>query len=291
MRWTAGVVLGASALLGACATQAIGDEITIDSEKENGHVVRMVIDRMYEDGDETTRMCVFVPAGDEAAGALSCSGDDVRVIEFGGGHGRQIIIDGDVVFDEAEIRTLINERLAVVSERLAGMGDLHIEFVEEFNSEEFQREMTARQAEMAELHREMRLEFRDHREMTPEERAEFDAEMAEFAGEMREFDEVMAEMQAEVMVGLAEQLAELESRDIVMRRGSPGHHMRWFGGPDGDHMGRNIIRIEQDGIEHITIIEHGKDEDGNPRLVIRTTDPSSVEVIQIDADELRVLDE
>ncbi len=284
MKWMTTVVLGASAFLGACATQATGgeprgvderQEIIVTSDVGTTRVVRMVIETdSDDDGAETTRMCVFVPAGDVAGGALSCSGDDVRVFEFGSG---QQFVMGDSVVDGEEIRLLIEERLATVNERLSEEGDLHIEFIEEFeNSAEFRADMRELQEEMSELHRELRFEFRDFEGMSDEERAEFDAEMAEFQIEMREFEGEMAGLQAEVMAEVVGAMADRSEGD---------HRMRWFG--DDDQMSRNIIRIEQNGVEHITIIERNEDDDGNPTLVIRTTDPGSVEVIQIEPDELR----
>ena len=301
MKWMAGVTLGASCFLGACATSAIGEEsadrefnevevrreviVTNSSSGDGEHTVRMVIEG---DGDEERSfLCVWVPAGGESAGAISCPGRDVRVFEFGGPHGRQIVI-GDEVVDEEEIRRLVEIRLAEVNEQLANMDAWDIQVHEAFDNEEFQREMAVLEREMEQLHHELRFAPRDGEDMTPEERAEFEAEMAEFQAEMAEFQAEMHSLQAEVMAEVAAEMAALQAEGVYVRSAPHApdapHAMRWV--TDGGHMSRNVIRVNRDGREQVTIIENIEDEDGNPKLVIRTTDPSSVEVIQLDPDDL-----
>jgi len=249
------------------------------SNREDVRTVRMVVEATNDDHDETTGMCIFVPAGDEAAGALSCPGGNVRIVEFGDGHDRQFLV-GDEVIDDEEIRALVEARIAEVNAHLAERDAWEVEIVEYFNDEEFQREMSELQREMETLSQQLHFEYQSGGNMTPEERAEFQESMAEF-------QEEMMEMQADVMAEAAAAMAELRAEGIPVTPMPPHSDMSWFGG--SAHTGRvdrQVIRVERDGEQHVTIIEHSDDDDGNPRLVIRTTDPNSVEVVRIDADEL-----
>jgi len=238
--------------------------------------VRMVIDTPSPDAPDQPGVCVFVPAGDEAGGALSCPGGNVRVFEFGPDHGRQFII-GDEVINSEDFRALVEDRIAEVNDRLAESGTWDIEVLDGFDNEEFQREMEVLGREMERLQRTMQFEFQGQA-MTPEERGEFEAAMAEFRAEM-------AELQAEAMAEAAAAMAELRREGIPHAPDMPRAFTSWH--EDGRNRGRDrqVIRVERDGEEHITIIENSQDEDGNVRVTIRTTDPDSIDVVHIDADE------
>jgi hypothetical protein len=245
---------------------------------EAPRTVRMVVETTSDEGSEESTLCVFVPAGDEAGGALSCPGGNVRVFEFGGDHGRQFVV-GDEVIEEQEIRALVEARIAEVNERLADRERWDIEVVRGFDNEEFHRQMEALGREMEQLQQTMRFEFQTDAGMNAEERAEYQAAMAEFRAEM-------ADLQAEAMAEAASVMAHLREEGLPIVPQAPGASFNWFdGGPHSD-TGRQVIRINNNGDEHVTIIERGVDEDGNPKLTIRTTDPESVEVVGIDADEL-----
>jgi len=291
----------------ACAGTAMGDEapnadyeftestvIVTDEILEDGETrtVRMVVETApHVDGDDSS-LCVFVPAGDEAGGALSCPGGNVRVFQFGPGFGEQFVI-GDSVVSEEEIRALVAERIAEVNERLAEQQELRIEVLEAFSSEEFQRDMEELARDMEELHEDMRFEYGDVEDMTPEERAEFEEEMLEFHEEMAEFQVEMSELRveamaerAEALAEVAEEMAELRAEGIHVAPMPPMAPMTWFGGPHLDGHGRQVIEISRDGERQVTIIDREENEDGLPRIVIRTTDPSSVVVQRIDPDEI-----
>lgn len=240
--------------------------------------VRMVVETPSPDAPDQPGVCVFVPAGDEAGGALSCPGGNVRVFEFGPGHGRQFVI-GDEVIDSEDFRALVEARIAEVNERLAENGAWNIEVLDSFDSEEFQREMEVLGREMERLQRTMQFEFRGGMAgMTPEERAEYEEEAADLRAEM-------AELQAEAMAEAAAAMADLRREGIPVAPHVPSAFLNWR--EEGHHINRDrqVIRVERDGEEHITIIENSSDEDGNPRVVIRTTDPDSVEVVRINADD------
>gem|GEM_PF-1835056 len=238
--------------------------------------VRMVIDTPSPDAPDQPDVCVFVPAGDEAGGALSCPGGNVRVFEFGPDHGRQFII-GDEVINSEDFRALVEDRIAEVNDRLAESGAWNIEVLDGFDSEEFQREMEMLGREMERLQRTVQFEFQGQA-MSPEERAEFESAMAEFQSEM-------AGLQAEAMAEAAAAMAELRREGIPRAPDVPHAFTSWH--EDGRNRGRDrqVIRVERDGEEHITIIENSQDEDGNVRVTIRTTDPDSIDVVHIDADE------
>lgn len=238
--------------------------------------VRMVLEAPQPDEPNAPGVCVFVPAGDEAGGALSCPGGNVRVFEFGPDHGRQFII-GDEVINSEDFRALVEDRIAEVNDRLAESGAWNIEVLDGFDNEEFQREMEALSREMERLQRTMQFEFQGQA-MTPEERGEFEAAMAEFRSEM-------AGLQAEAMAEAAAAMAELRREGIPRAPDAPHAFTSWH--EDGRSRGRDrqVIRVEQNGEEHITIIENSQDEDGNLRVTIRTTDPDSINVVRIDADD------
>lgn len=238
--------------------------------------VRMVVEAPQPDEPDAPGVCVFVPAGDEAGGALSCPGGNVRVFEFGPDHGRQFII-GDEVIDSEDFRALVQARIAEVNARLAENGAWNIEVLDGFDSEEFQHEMEALGREMERLQRTMQFEFQGHT-MTAEERGEYEAAMAEFRSEM-------AELQAEAMAEAAAAMAELRSEGIPVAPAVPSAFFSWHEDDRHRTRDRQVIRVERDGEEHITIIENVADDDGNPRVVIRTTDPDSIEVVHIDADD------
>ncbi len=326
MKWSAGAALGASLFLGACATSAMGDEVFVSSGGEEETRIRMVIDEIH-DGEERTRMCVFVPAGgDEAAGAISCSGADFRVVEFG--DDGNVFFNGDTVISESEITRMVEERLVEFSERMAERGELHIEFQEmHLESQAFAEEMAELGREMEELHVELTLE-------SEEERAELEAELQELAREMEalnrqgfaadseemreqreEMEELRAEMaelamdqqniqrelwfenreemaelqaemaivRAEAMAEVAEEMARLEA-DGIFVRARDGEHA-WVS-ELGESMSflRELVIDDVDG--DVVIVERLSGEDGGPRIIIRTTDPSLVEVIQIDRGDM-----
>ncbi len=293
MKSKAAFTAAAALALAACTTGATGQEVTITDS--DGYVIDLedgesTIVRMVEtDGDEKyTRVCVFVAGDEDSVGALTCEGGDVRIVQFGPGEDRQIII-GDDVFNEEAIRELVESQLAYVSARMQEMGDWEFEYVNRFDTREFQEEMHELQEEMMELHREMSQRRHERYEMSEEERAEFEEEIAEFEEEMAEFQEEMAELQAEILVELAEEMAELHEEGIYVSPAPPvppHAGTSWFSdAPHYSSHNRQVIRVERDGEEHVTIIEHDEDDDGNLRTIIRTTDPSSVEVVEIDPHE------
>jgi len=248
-------------------------------EAEDVRTVRMVVEAPHADHDENSNLCVFVPAGNDAGGALSCPGGEVRVFEFGGDHGRQFLV-GDEVIDGEEIRALVEARIAEVNERLADSGAWNIEVIRGFDNEEFQREMEVLNREMTRLQQTLRFQFQGNEGMSAEDRAEYEEAMAEFQAEM-------AEVQAEAMAEVAAAMAEFHAEGVPVAPRAPRSEMSWFGGsPRTGHIDRQVIRVERDGERHVTIIEQSNDDDGNPRIVIRTTDPASVEVVRIDPDEL-----
>lgn len=324
------------------------------------NTVRMVIDRLHEDGTSGRQVCVWVPTEDNTGGALSCDGSDVRVFSFGGEDGEQIIIDGEVVSGN-EIRRMVEDRLAAVSDALAGMGNWEFEWVDEFfDSSEFEREMEDLSREMEDLQNQMEMDFRELAYMDDEERAEFQQEMREYEREMRDLAREMAELNSELRFEFIQERAdaEQEARELAMEREDLRHEMEtlrrtfeiesshgnvteqerrefeaemreldremarldrdqarlhpvpsvprvppippmtdapfgthWF--TNNNSTDRQIIRIDQsDGPSHMTVIETVRNEEGMPQIVIRTTDPGSVRVIEMDEDEIEAsLDE
>ena len=311
--------------------------------------VRMVIDTPSPDDLHEPGVCVFVPAGNEAGGALSCPGGNVRIFEFGSDHGREFVI-GDQAMNEAEIRSLVEARIAEVNARLAENGDWNIEVVEGFDSEQFQQGMEVLAQQMEELQREMEMAYQEFNPSNSDEMAEFQIYIQDFQSEMqdlaremsdlnfdlrfdfledwvdefndrrelqleraelaRELTERRRELQferrnldldEEDRVELAAELRELEQEMAALdaemsafdatrtlhpaapRAPQHGDNMRWFA--ETSSVDRQVIRVERDGEQHITIIENNTGSDGNPRVVIHTTDPEWIDVVHIDADE------
>ncbi len=323
MKWTAGAALGASFFLGACATSAMGDEVVVRTNEGNGQnrVVRMVVDDVNADG-EHTRMCVFVPAGsNETAGALSCSGADFQVIDLD--DGGNVFFSGDTVLSEGDLARMIEDRLAEINDRIAERGELRFEFQDlHLQSQEFAAEMEELAREMESIRIEFTAEFEEEREELQVEMQELAQEMeelhrqgfAEDSDEMRDLAEEMAELaremestQNEVWVEHRQELAELQTEMATARaeamaelaaemarhreRGvlfesTDGTHM-WINGPDNDT--RLRLHTESRWVsddDNLTVIERTTGDDGESRIVIRTTDPSRIEIIQVEPDEI-----
>lgn len=274
-------------------TEDNSTQIIIQSEDGDSTVIRMVIETNEEDRDEPA-ICVWVPSGEGSAGALSCPDGELRVFGFGPGHNQQIII-GDNVLDEDELRAIIELRIDAMHDRLGDMDDLHIEYVGRFDQQELQREMAEFQREIAEFQRNFRFEFSTGDGMDEEERADFDEEMREFAEEMAEFGREMAQLQVEAMAELAEELATLGHLGApavprvpgihLQRSNTLNSHIEW------DLSRRQLISTSRNGEKVLTLIEHTEDEDGNFSLIIRTTDASTVEVIEVDEETIRRYDD
>lgn len=323
MKWTAGLALGASFFLGACATSAMGDEVVVRTNNGDGQnrVIRMVVDEVHRDGEET-RMCVFVPAGnEETAGALSCSGAEFQVIELT--DGGNVFFSGDTVLSEDDLARMIEDRLAEINDRIAEAGELRFEFQDlHLESEEFAREMEELAREMEEIHIEFTAESEEERAELAQEMQELaremealhaegqsmdSAEMAALSEEMdqlaREMDSLhtelwverrgeLTELQREMAITRAEAMAEFAAEMARMREegalmeGVDGSRVI-FSGPGGHT--RLMLRSDSHWVSDdgpLATIERTTDADGESRIVIRTTDPSRIEVIQVSPEEL-----
>lgn len=222
MKRTLGHLCGAGFILGALSAPALADEDVVIHHNGGERTVRMVIDEQHDEGSHT-RMCVFVPAGnEEAAGALSCSGAQFEVIELE--DGGNVFFSGDDVYTEEEIERMVEDRLAEINDRLAETGELSIEFRRMAEDRaELEAEMHERLAELHERVREQD-ELRIELEEQAEERRAY---MREVESEIRQLsaglddpglsDEDRADLEDE-LASLVDELHEITVEDSEDRR-------------------------------------------------------------------------
>jgi len=173
------------------------------------------------------------------------------------------------------------------------LDDLEIEYLEEFNGAEFQREMAEFQRDMAELQREMESVHRDQMDsiydtndihdgygLSPDDREDLEDDLRDLASEMAEFGQEMAALQAEIAAEMVERMAGYSQ---YPNRGQARVHMS-----DSIRFDTStqIIRSEIDGEDTMTMIEGIEEEDGRFTIVIRTTHADLIQVIEMDEDEI-----
>jgi hypothetical protein len=187
--------------------------------RETSRTVRMVIDTPSPDDPDEPGVCVFVPAGNEAGGALSCPGGNVRLFEFGPEHGREFVF-GNQSMSEAEIRALVEARIAEVNERLAENGDWSVEFVDGFNSEEYQQDMEGLAREMEQLQRDLEAAYHEFSPSNGDELAEFQYYMQGFQDEMQELARQMSELNFDMRFDFIGEWAEEinDRRELQLER-------------------------------------------------------------------------
>jgi len=252
--------------------------------------VRMVIESTSDNGDGDNALCVFVPAGDnDSAGAISCPGGNVRMFEFGPDHGREYVVGGEAMSEE-EIRDMVEARMDELRERLEAQAEWQVDVIDRFNSDRFEQEMERIEEEMDNLSDRFSDEYDDFEGLTPEDRARYNRDMERFSQQMAEFGQQMARLQQEAMAEVAAELARRREagRPVIATAppAPPAPSFSWSGSSSSPHFDRQVIHTSHNGTENVTIIERQEDENGNPRVVIHTTDPGSVEVVHINADEV-----